>query len=91
MGTYFVLVGRTGVEPSGGSCLLSLPWWAISRLRWQLGRRTWSVEVSAPWSGRRWNARLRRVQRWSFETYGEAEAFLPQAVERVRRGEFDHA
>jgi hypothetical protein len=89
-GTYFVFVGRTGVEPSGG-CALGFPFWAVSRLRWQLGPRTWSIEVSAPWSERRWNARSRRLERWSFKTRGEAEAFLSEVVDRVRRGEFDHA
>lgn len=89
-GTYFVVLGRTGVESSGG-CALGLPLWVVSRLRWQIGPRTWSVEVSAPLSGRRWNARLRRLERWSFKTRGEAEAFVPEVVNRVRRGEFDHA
>lgn len=89
-GTYFVLIGRTGVEPSG-DIALGFPLWAITRLRWQFGPRTWSVEVSAPWSRRRWNSRARRLKRWSFKTRGEAEAFFPEAVELARRGDFDNA
>lgn len=89
-GVYFVVAGRTGVE-TGGGCALAFPLWAITRLRWQFGPRSWSVEVSAPWTLNRWNAHLRRLEQWTFESRREAEAFIPEVVERVRRGEFDSA
>lgn len=89
-GTYFVHSGRTGLEPSGG-CAVGFPVWAITRLRWQFGARSWSIEVSAPWSRKRWNSRLRRVQRWTFDTCAEAEALMPEVIQRVHNGEFDNA
>lgn len=89
-GTFFVVAGRTGVQPSGG-CAVGFPIWLVSRLRWQAGARTWSVEAVAPLSRRRWNSTLRRLDRWDFASRDEAEAFVPQVVRRLSYGEYDNA
>ena len=89
-GTFFVVAGRTGVQPSGG-CAVGFPIWLVSRLRWQAGPRTWSVEAVAPLSRQRWNTRLRRLDRWDFDSRDAAEAFVPEVVRRLSDGEYDDA
>lgn len=71
-GMFFVEVRRRGVEPTG-ALGVGLVDWLVTRLRWQLSRRrTWEVEVLAPWSRGRWTRRSRRVWTKEFRTLDEA-------------------
>ena len=84
-GNLAVRYRRTGVEPAGFDFLF--PIWAITRIRWQFGPRTWSVEVNAP--GRFRNALTNRVFEERVATRALAWELAQRVAERVERGEFD--
>jgi hypothetical protein len=85
-GRLAVSFRRTGVQPASG-CLLFVPFWLFTRLRWSRGERTWSIVVRTT-GPTRWQVNKPVIE----EVVNSREAgrrVAADVLERVRRGDFD--
>ena len=78
--------GRTGVSAAGSS-LVGFPFWLATRLRWELGPRTWTVKIVT--SGRFKALLSRTLEELHFADSEEGRLGALRAIHHVEEGRYD--
>jgi len=90
-GRFSLSFRRTGVQPTAGGCGCLIPLWMVSRLKWQAGPRTWTVQVRTGKSLPLGTTVFRQVV---FERAApskeEGQRLANEVLRRLRAGELDH-
>lgn len=90
-GKFSVSFRRTGVQPTAGGCGCLIPVWMFSRLRWQAGPRTWTVQVRTGKSLPLATTVFRKVVfEQTAPSKEEGQRLANEVLRRVRAGELDH-
>lgn len=90
-GKFSVSFRRTGVQPTAGGCGCLIPFWVFSRLRWQLGPRTWTVQVRAGKALPLGTTVFRQVVlEQTAASKEEGQRLANGVLRQLRAGELDH-